>query len=332
MLGTQTAAPNPMVGSVIVGNEEIIGEGWHREYGQEHAEINALNSVQTTNIGRLKKSTIFVSLEPCSIFGNTPPCTDAILNAGIENIVVSSRDKTQGVDQVSEYILKEKELNLTYGIDHELGDLIAAPRNIFVSQKRPYIILKWAQSADGYIARPGEQTAISNLFSLRYVHQLRSEVGAIVVGRQTAIIDNPSLTTRYYSGKNPMRIVLGSLDPSEHGHLNLFADGNPTLIFGNQSTKEDFDQVQIFPVGGDQEMLPILCHQMFERQIQKILVEGGATTLQSFIDANLWDECRIITNSKELKSGIKAPTSMKNQATQSFNLMDDRIEIFHNII
>ena len=331
ILGAQNAAPNPMVGSVIVGTEEIIGEGWHRQYKKEHAEINALNSVQTANFPQLKKSTIFVSLEPCSIFGNTPPCTDAILKAGIENVVVSSRDRTKGVDHISESILKEKELNLTYGIDHELGDLIAASRNIFVSQKRPYIILKWAQSSDGFIARPEEATSISNQYSLRYVHQLRSEVGAIVIGRRTAIIDNPSLTTRYYSGRNPLRIVLGNLDSLEHGQLNLLSDGNPTLIIHRNPPEKSPDHVKHIVVEDNDQIIQTLCNQMFERQIQKILIEGGAATLQSFIDANLWDECRIITNSKALKDGTRAPVFPNMSSTQSFNLMNDRIDVFHNI-
>jgi len=330
ILGVQDVTPNPVVGAVIVENEEIIGEGWHKKYGKAHAEINALNSVQSKNRGRLAQSTIFVSLEPCSIYGNTPPCTDAILNAHIPNVVISARDRTEGVDEISEYILNEKNLNLSYGIGYELGKLLAAPRNIFVSKKRPYIILKWAQSADGFIGRPNEGVPISNEFSKRYVHQLRSEVDAIVVGKNTAIIDNPSLTTRYFPGKNPLRVILGNLDLHKYQRLKLLSDNHQTVIVGTEPCSHIPNYAEYIMVSDGGSTQDTLCNYMYDRGLQKILVEGGATTLQGFIDAGLWDECRIITNSSFLEIGIKAPVFSNEGPSQRFSLLNDTIEVFHN--
>ncbi len=321
-----------MVGSVIVENEAIIGEGWHQKYGEAHAEINALNSVQKENQARIKDATIFVSLEPCSIQGNTPPCTDAILRRGIQNVVISSRDQTVGVKGVSEYILKNKNLSLSYGVGHTIGDRITAPRNTFVSKRRPYIILKWAQSADGFIADMDAPTAISNQFTQRYVHQLRSEVDAIVVGRRTAIIDDPSLTTRYYTGSHPIRIILGTLDREQFSSLKVLSDGNPTFIFGTERTYTHSEHLTTVNVVDKRLMLDKMCDHLYSMNVMKVLVEGGVTTLQSLLDANLWDECRIITNPQKLKSGIKTPKFPQLSPTQSLHIFDDDIKIYHNTI
>ena len=180
-----------MVGAVIVENEEIIGEGWHQCYGQAHAEINALRSVKDVDRHRIPKSTIYVSLEPCSIHGNTPPCTDAILREGIKKVVIASRDKTIGVDHVSEYILTKKGVDVNYNEDDPIGAYIASARNTYVSKNRPHIILKWAQSRNGLISLKNSRTPISTPFARRYVHQLRSRVDAILVGSNTVQIDNP---------------------------------------------------------------------------------------------------------------------------------------------
>jgi len=330
-LGVQGTSPNPIVGTVILDGQSIIGEGWHEKYGEAHAEINALNSVQTKNLPRISKSALFVSLEPCSIHGNTPPCTTAILESGIQKVVISSRDNTPGVAGISEYVLNDKVEDLIYGIDHQLGDRLAAPRNVYIAQKRPYIILKWAQSKDGFIGRTNEPIAISNEYTKRYVHKLRSEVGAIVVGSNTVRIDNPSLTTRYFYGKSPLRVVFGSINIQDYKSLKLITDEAPVLIMSTSSQESiQSDTVSSVLIDAMENFHKKFCDEMYNRRIQKVLIEGGATTLQRLIDDGLWDECQIITAPKEIEGGVKAPILLDQEPTQSFNILGDSIKIYHN--
>lgn len=312
--------PNPNVGALLVENDEIIGEGWHERHGSAHAEINALDNVKRSAKGRIKDSTMYVSLEPCAIHGNTPPCTDAILRENISDVVISARDKTTGVDQVSEYILKNKDVNLTYGIDQYVGDYIARPRNIFVTKNRPYIILKWAESSDGYMGLKDQRTPVSNAYSRRYVHQIRSKVDAILVGRRTVEIDNPSLTNRYYSGEHPTRVILGSIHPEDKPRYSVFSDDAPTIVLDSSSVS----------LGKGQGYLEASCAYLHTQGMMTMLVEGGRQTLEGFIQEGLWDECHIITNENALKDGIKAPKAPDQAPVQSFNIFNDHIRIFHN--
>lgn len=321
MIAGKAASPNPNVGAVLVENDEIIGEGWHQKYGLEHAEINALKSVKSMSKKRISQSTMYVSLEPCAIHGNTPPCTDAILGEGIKKVIISARDKTVGVDRVSEYILKNKAVELIYGVDQIVGDYIAKPRNIFVTKNRPYIILKWAQSSDGFIGKSGTRTVISNAYTRRYVHQLRSEVDAILVGRKTVEIDDPALTNRYYSGTHPRRVVLGRIKEEDRKKYNAFSDEANTIEL-DMATRKGTD---------GKEFLSDCCRHLKDQNIMKLLIEGGAQTLNGFLESGLWDECHVITNKRNINDGVKAPNSPEGAPIQAFKMHNDHIRIFHNV-
>jgi len=321
IIAGKATSPNPNVGAVLVDADEIIGEGWHEQYGTPHAEINALDNVALESKSRIAKSTMYVSLEPCSIHGQTPPCTDAILRKNIQEVVISARDETEGVREVSEYILKQKNIKLTYGVEEELGNYIARPRNTFVTKKRPYIVIKWAQSADGFISQNDERTTISNPFTRRYVHQIRSKVDAILVGRRTVEIDNPQLTNRFFSGGHPLRIILGKVSEGKEPSYHVFNDGRPTL---------QLDKSQIGRPN-DNDFLIACCKQLHEQSIMTMLVEGGRTTIEGFLKQGLWDECHIITNTNTLGEGLKAPLLPDAPCVQEFKIHNDHIAIFHNL-
>ena len=273
------AAPNPMVGAVLVYEDKIIGEGYHKKYGAPHAEVNCINSVLAENKTLIEKSTIYVSLEPCSHYGKTPPCVDLIIKNKIKKIVIGCKDiykevagkgieklKNSGAEVIPDVLENEcKELNKRFFTFHQ--------------KNRPYIILKWAQSANGKTGSlSGERILISNDYSNRLVHKWRSEEAAILVGTNTALKDNPSLTTRLWEGNNPVRIVIDKENNLQF--IKLEASG----------------------------LLEQILHSLFELNIQSILIEGGSKTLQSFIDKGLWDEARIITNEEMMiENGIAAP-------------------------
>ncbi|MBQ0049337.1 MAG: bifunctional diaminohydroxyphosphoribosylaminopyrimidine deaminase/5-amino-6-(5-phosphoribosylamino)uracil reductase RibD [Bacteroidales bacterium] len=285
--GEVGAAPNPMVGAVVVHNGRIIGEGFHRRCGGPHAEVNAIASVHDPSL--LPDSTIYVSLEPCAHFGKTPPCADLIIEKGIKRIVVGCRDSFDKVDGLGIQKLRDAGREVTVGVlEQECLDL---NRRFFTfhTKKRPYITLKWAQSADGFIARKGERTTLSTSTTMTLVHRLRALNDAILVGGQTVVVDNPSLTVREWTGKNPLRIVVDTrASLKEMEGLRSFDTEAETLVWTNWN-------------------LDALMEELYHRGVQRLLVEGGATTLRRFLKAGLWDEARIETASVELGGGIAAP-------------------------
>lgn len=316
--GIGTTYPNPLVGSVIVFENTIIGEGWHQKSGEAHAEVNAINAVKDKSL--LKKATIYVSLEPCSHFGKTPPCCDLILLHEIPNIVIGTTDPFEKVAGNGIKKLIDAKKNVIVGVlEKECNDL---NKRFFTfhTKKRPYIILKWAESQDGYIA-PKKQIEqapvwITNTFSRQLVHKWRSEEQGILIGTQTAVADNPRLNTRDWAGKNPVRIVIDKNNRiSKESH-----------IFDNEATTIVIDKEKI---NFDKNIAVEIASFLYEKQIQSVIIEGGRQTLQTFIDENLWDEARVFKSPLFLNEGIKAPVLNVSNAEKSMILKDELL-IFKN--
>lgn len=298
--GFPLAMPNPMVGCIIVYQNKIIGQGYHEKWGSHHAEVNAIASVENKSL--LKKSTLYVSLEPCSHFGKTPPCSNLIIESGIPRVVIGSLDTFSEVNGEGIKRLKHAGISVTTSVLEKECRSINNRFFTFHEKKRPYIILKWAESHDGFIA-PKNQTKpfwMTGKKSKNLVHQWRSEEQAILIGRKTALKDNPQLTSRNFEGKNPIRIVLDKALTLEK-HLNIFDNKAPTLIINELKSGNGFIQVNF------NHLIPSLLEKLYSRNIQSIIVEGGAETLNTFISQNIWDEARVFTSKKKLGDGIKKP-------------------------
>jgi diaminohydroxyphosphoribosylaminopyrimidine deaminase/5-amino-6-(5-phosphoribosylamino)uracil reductase len=327
--GLGTTSPNPIVGAVLVYDNRIIGEGWHQKYGSAHAEVNCLKSVKEDNKKFISKSTLYVSLEPCCIFGKTPPCTNLILENKIPKVVISCLDLTPNVAGNGVEILRKNGVEVITGILEKRGQEISAVRSIFVTQNRPYIILKYAQSQDGIIGKENEQIWITNSLSKRLVHKWRAESAAIMVGTNTAKIDNPSLTTRHYFGKSPLRIVLDK-DLKLERKLSIFSGEVETWII-NEKRESDGEKsnLKYIQIPFDGKLLPQLLNRLFEKKHNTLLVEGGAYTLQKFINQNLWDEARILTGNVWLENGIKAPF-VPGSLGEKYQIGTDTLTIIKN--
>ena len=333
-------APNPVVGAALVHENRIIGEGYHKVYGEGHAEVACIASVQTQDVQLISQSTMYVSVEPCAHFGKTPPCADLIIQHKIPRVVIGCRDPFAQVDGKGIEKLK------TAGIDVVLGVLENECRALnkrfftFHTEHRPYIVLKWAQTADGKIANEDfSRLHISNAYTNRIVHKWRSEEAAILVGTNTALFDDPELTTRSWPGGNPIRIVVDShlrLPKS----LKLFNGSVPTIVFNlhqhtlpfeKQSWKEVRERgVGYYQVTEDVSLIHQMLNALYRMNIQSVLVEGGAQVLQSFIDEGVWDEARIITNESLLAdTGLPAPTLKKAQFYSSENIASDTVRYYH---
>ena len=326
--GLGNVAPNPMVGCVIVHEEKIIGEGYHEEYGKAHAEVNAINSVENKSL--LKRSTLYVNLEPCSHYGKTPPCAELITYHKIPYVVIGCKDSNELVKG------KGIEKLIKGGTDVKIGILEEECRElnkrffIFHEQKRPYVILKWAQTADDFIARNASEKAewISNIASKKLAHQWRSEEQAILVGTNTVMKDDPQLTVREHKGKNPLRIFIDK-NLKIPAHYRLLDNSAPTLIFNSKkNSKEDLNEfIQIdLTENTEEQILNIL----FKKNISSLIIEGGTLLLNSFIKKNLWDEARIFTSHKKFSSGIFAPSLSANSILKENNFIEsDNLKIFY---
>lgn len=318
--------PNPIVGSVIVCDGKIIGEGWHRKSGEAHAEVNAVNSVKDKSL--LKKSTIYVTLEPCSHFGKTPPCCDLIIANEIPNIVVGCVDPNEKVSGKGIAKLMESDKTVTVGILEKHCFELNRRFFTFQNKKRPYIILKWAQSQDGFLSPESKSEAkpiwLTNQYSRQLVHKWRTEEHAILVGTQTAIDDNPSLTARDWKGNNPVRIVLDRKHriPKE----NYIFDNQAKTIALSQS-KLEYAQTAI--VDFDDTPVTQICEVLRQHDIQSVIVEGGRKTLQAFIDAGIWDEARVFRSKTVLKTGTKAPDFQHNY-DEKRDVFGDELLMYRN--
>lgn len=305
-LGAGHTSPNPMVGAVIVGPDgTIIGEGWHRQCGQDHAEVNAVASVKDDKL--LKNSTIYVTLEPCSHYGKTPPCARLLIEKGIPRVVVGCLDPFKEVSGRGVEMLREAGIEVVVGmLEKECRELNRRFMTAHTSG-RPWVQLKWAQTADGYIALPPEAGEnplhMSTPVTMRLMHRQRSLCDAIVVGAATARIDNPSLTTRYWPGKSPLRVVLsGNLSMGDN--LNLLTDGLPTIVYNN-TKNETLGAVEYVKM--DTSTPHAWLEDLYSRGVTSVMVEGGTQVLQYLIDAGMWDEARIETSSRRVGQGVQAP-------------------------
>jgi len=341
-LGAGHVAPNPMVGAVLVHEGRIIGEGFHEKYGMSHAEVNCLNAVKPSEANLIAASTLYVSLEPCSHYGKTPPCADLIIEKKIPKVVIGCTDpfvevKGRGIDKLQKAGI-EVLLNVLEKECIELNKRFFT----FHLQHRPYVVLKWAQSANGKMARADRaRFQISNEFSRRLVHKWRSEEASILVGTNTALSDDPELNNRLWDGANPIRLVT-DMELRLPNTLKLFNSQIPTIVFNaRQHTIEKIafhsghplgkEGVCYYQVTTDVDLVTQLMHGLYQMKVQSVLVEGGAKLLQSFIDQNYWDEIRLITNSAlRMEEGIASP-SFSGARIEEEELFSDRIEIFKPI-
>jgi diaminohydroxyphosphoribosylaminopyrimidine deaminase/5-amino-6-(5-phosphoribosylamino)uracil reductase len=329
-LGKGNTSPNPMVGAVLVFENRVIGEGYHKQYGEAHAEVNCLQSVLQQDQDLIPLSTLYVSLEPCSHFGKTPPCVDLILKQKIQHVVIACRDRSEKVNGKGIQKLKEGGIQVTEGILE--NEAITLNQRFFTAQikSRPYIILKWAESADKYIATSSGKTKISNQFSDKLVHKWRSEEDAIWVGYNTATVDNPTLDSRHWNGKNPLRIVYDrdlSLTPT----LALLNGEQKTYIFNNNESK--IENNNTFIQVSKENFLQHILNYLNENNITSILVEGGAQLHQLLLTSNLWDEIRIIQSSAFLYEGIHSaclPSTI--QLTKIEQIETDAIYYYKNTL
>ena len=305
--GLCNAAPNPMVGAVVVHNDVIIGEGYHVRCGEAHAEVNAIRSVK--NKALLKESTIYVSLEPCSHYGKTPPCADLIIKEGIPRVVVGCLDPFSLVAGRGIEKLRNAGIDVTVGVLEKDCQQLIRRFVTFNTLHRPFITLKWAESADGFIdlnRTEGSPYIFSSPLSGMLTHKRRSEHSAILVGRRTALLDNPSLTTRNWFGKNPVRLVIDK-DLTLPKSLALFNGEIETIVFTRKNETSSLPQTTYVTLDFEQAILPQIMEELYNRKLQSLMVEGGSILLQSFIDAGLWDEAYIEKSDALLKEGVKAP-------------------------
>ena len=327
-LGAGHVAPNPMVGAVLVYQDRIIGEGYHKKYGKAHAEPNCLNSVAEVDKHLIPTSTLYVSLESCAHFGKTPPCTNLIMKHQIKNLVIGCADPFEAVNGKGITQLKAAGIEVIFGVLEQAAIDLNKRFFVFQQQQRPYIILKWAETANEKIASNGaERLHISNEYSNRLVHQWRGEEAAILVGTNTALKDNPSLTSRYGSGKNPIRLVI-DLSLRLPLHLNVFNGQVPTIVFNykKSTTEKNLHYVQL---NESLPTVPQILKTCYDQHIQSILVEGGAALLESFIDLNIWDEARVIrNNSLSIESGLNSPVLKGEVFIQKTNVGSDTIHYF----
>ena len=321
--GRGFVSPNPLVGCVIVHEDKIIGEGWHKQYGGPHAEVNAVNSVENQDL--LSESTVYVTLEPCAHWGKTPPCANLLVEKRIKKVVIAATDSNPLVGGKGIEILRKA------GIEVEAGILEKEARwqnrRFFtqIEKQRPYVILKWAQTQDGFVARENfDSKWISNPQSRQLVHKWRAEEDSILVGKNTVAYDNPRLDVRDWVGKNPVRVVLDS-NLALSNELNLFDQSIPTLIFNTvkSETKENLEQIRLSKITPE-----TVLKELHSRKIQSLIIEGGSQVLSQFIQFGLWDEARVFTSPMTFEKGIAAPRLNQNPK-ETLSIGTDRLDIYY---
>lgn len=329
--GLGTTYSNPLVGSVIVHNGIIIGEGWHRKAGEPHAEVIAINSVKDKSL--LKKSTIYVSLEPCSHFGKTPPCADLIIEHKIPKVVIGTIDPFAKV--CGNGITKLKNA----GVDVQVGFLKTECTELnkrfftFHQKKRPYIILKWAQTQNGFIApwqkKEVKPVWISNTFSRQLTHKWRAEEQAIMVGTNTVLQDNPKLDVRNWTGENPIRIVIDKTlkIPSD---FSVYDKSVKTIFITEKKQLSTHENLLFETIDFNKNVCIEILKALYKHQIQSVIIEGGKILLESFIQNNLWDEARIFTSDLVFENGIKAPEFNTSSKPKAYKILNDTLEYFYN--
>jgi len=329
--GLGYTAPNPLVGCVIVHDDKIIGEGYHHEYGGPHAEVNAIDSVRDKEL--LKSSVLYVNLEPCSHFGKTPPCADLIIKMQIPEVMIGTEDaniivKGNGIKKLSDAGIKVKS-----GVLESLCLELNKRFFTFHQKKRPYVILKWATTCDGFIDMERKNGEIPRIkwitdeITRPLVHKWRSEEQSIMAGTNTILLDNPQLTTRFWRGKNPIRIVLDQkLRLPETLHV---FDGNVKTIVFTGIPKENKNNIEYITINFSKNIIQQICDELYLRNIQSVIIEGGTILLQTFIDSGIWDEARVFTGSIEFGKGVKAPVLSAN-VNEEIRFEKDVLRIYKN--
>jgi diaminohydroxyphosphoribosylaminopyrimidine deaminase/5-amino-6-(5-phosphoribosylamino)uracil reductase len=322
--------PNPMVGSVVVYNDKIIGEGYHQQAGHPHAEVNAINNVTETHL--LKKATLYVNLEPCCHTGKTPPCSQLIISKEIPNVVIGTQDPHSKVAGKGIEQLQSAGINVTLGVLKKEAQELNRRFFNFHQKKRPYIVLKWAETTDGFIApqKRSQQAPvwITGKKSRNKVHQWRTEEQSILVGTQTVIDDNPQLTARGLDGNQPLRIVIDRALKIDR-KANVFDSKAETLLISQKSGKGYPNNVRFATVDFSKPLAQQICNHLHQQNIQSIIVEGGSKTLQTFINENLWDEARVFRGNESFTKGVKAPKLQEILVDKSL-IGEDELFIYRN--
>lgn len=331
--GIGSTSPNPSVGAVVVVDDVIIGEGYTSAYGGSHAEVNAINSVKDKM--QLKDATIYVSLEPCNHHGKTPPCSDLIIRSGIKNVVIGCIDPFEKVAGGGIKKLKDNGCNVTLGVLEE--ECLESNKRFFtfLRERRPYIVLKWAETNDGFIdidrkvgsideAKPNW---ITNIYSRQLVHKWRAEEDAILVGTNTVLKDNPKLDVRDFAGKNPVRVVLDrTLRIPKNCHIY---NGKVKTIILTEVEKKNTENVIFESIDFSKNVAQQICEVLCTHKILSVIVEGGKQTLETFIKDNLWHEARVFKGKISFLEGIKAP-NIKGELISETNIKEDTLKIIQN--
>ncbi len=335
-MGVGMVAPNPMVGCVIVYEGNIIGEGWHQVYGGPHAEVNAVEQVADKSL--LSQSTVYVSLEPCAHFGKTPPCADLLVKHKVGRVVIGMVDPFSEVSGKGIARLEAAGIPVTVGVLEDECKKLNKRFIVFNEQKRPYVILKWAQTTDGFLGPDADKVSPEVYAAQRHitgktvqtlVHKWRGEEAAIMVGTKTAKTDNPRLDTRAYSGNNPVRVVIDR----EHvlpDSLNLLDGSIPTLVFTSKNSQSKHAQTTYVTIDFDNPVWPQILAELHNRKLQSIIVEGGAFTLNTILDSGLWDELQVFTASHTLTAGVRAPV-VKGKLTEQFTVDGSQFKRYRNL-
>ena len=335
--GAGFVAPNPMVGAVLVHDNRIIGEGYHQQYGGPHAEVNCIDSVREQDRNLISRSTLYVSLEPCAHYGKTPPCADLIIAKKIPVVVIGCRDPFKEVNGKGIEKLQAAGVNVVHGVLEKECQQLNKRFFTFYTQHRPYIILKWAETADRKIALQGaDRLLISNEQTNRLVHKWRSEEASLLIGTNTAMLDDPELNTRHWRGPSPVRLVV-DMDLSLPSSLKIFNGKQRTIIFNSVKHSQESDSsntaaplLEFYQVSEDVSLVHQIVNGLYQLKIQSVLIEGGARLLQSFIDEDMWDEIRVIKNEKLIiNNGLAAPEVELKEVFEEAKIFNDSIKIYH---
>ncbi len=326
--GAGNVAPNPMVGAILVHDNKIIGEGFHQLFGGVHAEVMAIESVRNENKQFIAEATLYVSLEPCNHFGKTPPCTIKIIENGIKKVVVGVLDPNKSVDGGGIKVLMNSGVDVVCGVIENECRLLNKFFFTYQEKKRPFITLKWAESSDGFIGGVNyKRTKLTNQFSDKLVHKMRAEHMAVFAGGRTILSDDPLLTNRFWKGKSPVRVTLDTKNNFSK-QLNIFNEAAPSLIF-NFEVKDKCGGVELIKIHASKNQFSEIIQSLFERNINSMLVEGGASTINLLVQQNLWDEMKFFITDKIIGVGIEAPATAGKFISEEY-IFGDILKTFHN--
>lgn len=326
ILGKGQVSPNPLVGCVIVSDGKIIGEGWHKKYGEAHAEVNAVAEVKNKEL--LKESTVYVTLEPCSHFGKTPPCADLLIQSQVKRVVISNIDSNPLVSGQGIRKMENAGIEVLFGVLMKHGRTLNHRFFTFMEKKRPYIIVKWAETSDGFIAKENfDSKWISDEYSRKIVHKWRAEEDAVLIGSQTAFHDNPKLNVRDWSGKNPMRIVIDRSLKIPGTHFLLDQSQN-TLVYNLVKAQRSLN-LEFICLKND-KFIEQLVEDLYKRKMQSVIIEGGSETIGLFIRSGLWDEARVFISPQSFGKGIPSPKIDSLDFSQ-VQLQADSLRTYFNV-